>query len=255
MKFTPVEWSPHICTQPTKESNDTIEKSDDAEVVSVESSSTSSPIRRRDSLGSFSNSSSIKSSEDSFLDDPSICFQALSLDPSEESVLPSVVEAVPSKMSPTKRRVVKAIRISREQPPRQQPQTPPPPQDVSPLSISSYNGEDEDTSTSLEARKKPCFTTTERITEPPSVFPGTPSSAYSLGSPSLQVQVSANLARPTLARSKRQRAGSDLAMADAVASCAQSDSRSKKRRLKCNRAMTAQEFDSVLSQIDIPGSL
>jgi hypothetical protein len=284
MKFSPLEWSPHICTQPIKDSNDgNIEKSDDAEVVSVESSSTSSsPLQRRDSTESFSHVSSSSSTAEEascFLDDPSISFRALSLQQTESR---PVVEVSPV-MAPTKRRIVKAIRISHpvsmlREPPQQTPpqQTPPPPQDISPLSISSGLGE---YVTTLEVRKQAAFTTTERSPKLRQVSSDTLFSEASWESPPqpnmaktcpflpppvprLSAMTCWSQAPPTLARSKRQRGGSDLAMGDvsddaAAGSTASSSptDRRKKQRLNRNRAMVAQEFDSILSQINLPGSL
>lgn len=284
MKFTPLEWSPHVCTQPFKEINDDgDEKSDDhAEVVSLESaSSSSSPIRRRESTGSFSHSSSSSGSEDtaSFLDDPSICFRALSLQPKEEATSPPpVVEASPRSMVPTKRRIVKAIRVQRDQPPRQEQQhAPPPPQDVSPLSVSSDCLDACHTASTLDLRKESFLSSIDRSCIPLMISGDIHTSTSSLeslsqpanspakNSPSLPPavphftsQVSPQLARPTLSRSKRQRGGSDVAMAmgeTPVEHAPDSDGRRKKRRLNRNRAMTAQEFESVLSQLDIPASL
>jgi hypothetical protein len=170
----------------------------------------------------------------------------------------------------TKRRIVKAVRIIDARSHKQlQYNSPPPPQDVSPLSISSFSSskdrlDDAEFKITLEERKQPGFSSYESGTMKTQVV----SSAYTSSESSFETVLqsiefptslsSGPQALSTLARSKRQRGGSDLSMTAADGSSsdvagdtkASSVNRRKRRRLNHNHALVAQEFDAILSQIN-----
>jgi hypothetical protein len=274
MKYIPVEWSPHLFTQPTKDDDD--DGAVVVQVVSVESSSSSnSPIRCGDSSGSSSISSSNSHSSSSItcLDDTSISFQSLSLQqPSTKKMMgPNEKEN-----RATKRRIVKAARTFDAILPRQQLRTsPPPPQDISPLSISSFFSSNEriqhvECKITLKAREQPFVSSIESGTTKSQIvstdFVSSESSLETLFQPidaCISLTFGPQQAPSPLARSKRLRGGSDLfmAVADGSGMAAASDSTNppfecrKRRRLYRNRAMIAQEFDVILSQINNTGSL
>jgi hypothetical protein len=274
------EWwslSPHVSTQATKEggSGEALQSPvavAEAELlaacVSPDTSEVEAtlPIRRQVSTGSMSTGSDPhniggtghRNESDDILE--GISFRALSLN-MQQDVLPEEESSPPNAMAPagevtlttaktTKRRIVKAIRItSIAQESRQQPAV-----DVerSPLKCN-----EEGSHVSLEARKTPFHSKGGANFQT--------LSDSSIGSNIATACIDGIICPPPvpsfsadsspMSKLKRSRGGSDYGTANQSQQVSATLDRRKRRRMNRNRAMTASEFNSILSQINNTGSM
>ena len=275
-----LEWSPHVSTQRPKEEDEASSNNnhdDQPPAIVPERDPSSSPPRRRVSNDSSSIPSAATENERhddccSFLDDPIISFQALSLhqqtkeneheeEHSSSSRGSSAVNAAESKAiimtgSSNRRRIVKAVVPKRQ-------------------SLAN-------TDSKLERQEESLSSSAAAAGTKPQLWDGlrTISDSSSIGSCAIESDLPSTSCLPPprttspfassidcgntlppplsldrvacdkLARSKRQRGGSDFMMSIGNDGTSISVDSRKKRRINRNNALDAQEFDSILSQIN-----
>ena len=206
----------------------------------------------------------IRSESDDVLE--GISFQALSLQQgATEPTTPQKVMGSANDAGAnikTKRRIVKAIRITSSSSSSVLPKQPAPVEvEGSPLKSNSNEHH-----VALEARKLPFFSeggaNLRTVSDSSlSVEEGTTNhllaSIDSTTCPSLPPPVPsfASADSSSVGKLKRSRGGSDFMAQQGEASATQPMNRNKRRRMNRNRAMTASEFGSILSQINATDSL